>query len=448
LKGQPLRDVEDDEDDDTPLFFHTEHRIETKKQKQKRKPGKSITDDKEDSKQTQEEEIDDPHAGLYVDGKLDMRSVYPIDEGDAVSNGVLALLSHSTQKLSRSLNETEGMEYVYVWLTMCHALNHVNSSEYYTHNMWFTSGRVATACFRYEIITRLHEVCHKTIQHAVDHVHGMLLGTKMQPVVVCRPSSMIAPIPFDTLCLLLQAQVEFCQLAIKLVHVPWIDFLDGRSEGVTDQDQAQLSSSHTATLGVLCSHMLQILGAIHRGHAKCKSYVQWLWESAVVVAASQHLLPYEEKYPLKVHLLRLSAQLQIIIYRLYVNEYGPKHDYAKAAYFTEKILAIIGATSQAEFDKNALKVYYTQIKQTKIDYISPEDLKPLAALQTYQERIHVSPVAIQTMAQNMLSKVYVVTLSRRGHVTPNFERVRLRYVKTGRIQVPENRTISQILDSA
>lgn len=393
-----------------------------------------------------------PHVDAVQ--QMDVRRVFPIDEKDQATREVMGALSYYMRTLNRTLGIEEQMGYLYAWFTVTHSLNRLNSSEYATVNMKYANGHVSTGCFRFEIVTRLHQACYESLQHAIDHIYSMLHAQGVHPMVLLQPVTHITPMEFETLLLVLRALVEYCQIALKLVHKPWIDFPTAWPKNATENHVARVSPAHTATLGVLCSHMLQVMGTLKKGSEELKdTYFKWLWQSAAVINEAQGVLPQPESHSLRVNLTRLSAQLQIVVFRAYMDSAGKGYDFAKAAFFAEKILGVLGGgnnTPDGQPDpevvwlQESLAVYYHECKRTGLATLAFNDAAPLASLTKHVSEMHLSRVAVQTMATHVVSVVGQLRLQPQHRLITEFQDLRLRY-RSGRIAVLEPLSIQELL---
>lgn len=383
-------------------------------------------------------------------GGLDMRLTFPIDEEDETSRAVMGVLSYFMQKLNRTLTETEAMSYVYAWLVVCNSLNRITAEDYGSRNMNYTWGRLRCPCFRYEIIAHLHEVCYKTLQHGIDQIHDFMHNHNIRPVVLNAPPVYITPISTEKLMDMLRTQVEYCQLALRLVHAPWLDFTNAWPEKRSATDVTGASMAHTATLGVLCSFMLQTLFTL-RVKPTDEKYnetlcCKWLWQSAIVFSAAQAVLPLAAKHKMREDLLRLGAQLQIAVYRKRVIQAGTGYAWGAAAWFTLKIIEVLGRESpQAAIEHQTLAAYLHQQAKNKAREYPLKDRVLVTDLDEYTRTLQPTNTAIQTMAPGMLSPIFGILTKKLGRLVPrHWPVVRLRY-RSGQIVGPERLTTEQIL---
>ena len=294
---------------------------------------------------------------------LDMRWTFPIDEDDETSAEVMATLSYFMQKMQRALTETELMSYIHTWLIVCHALNRVNPNEYESRYMRYSWQHLSSNCFRFEIIARLHEVCYATFHHCFDHVYDLAVNHGVSPIVLNPPVAHVVPIEHVKLCRMLRAQTEFCQIAVAMVHSRWTDFVDAWGTDRDANDVAYMSQAHTASLGVLCSHLLQILATLKRKPGDPgfdeRMFTRCVWQSAAALSVAQETLPLPLMHIQRVSLRRVSAQLQILLYRGRAKKAETACAWGTAAYFTNKILDIVGQGAHGDNDRNALFSYNT-----------------------------------------------------------------------------------------
>lgn len=403
----------------------------------------SASDDHETETETKkaQKKVDDPDAEGApppAPRAFDMRDAFPIDEKDAHSNRVLAILTFSMQKLGRRLTETEQMGYLYTWLTLGASLIQVNVSEYGALNMTYVmpDGQLECSCFRAEIVGRLHAVCYETFQQAVDHMHGILAGASMHPLILSAPTALrAAPLSYRALYTMLQTQVEMCYVVVKYIHHTWDDFSSAFAHCEPDRELAmqQLSGAHTATLGVIGSHLLQVLATLNSRPEDLKEfYVRWLWQSAVVLHSAQLLLPLAEVDPARAALRFAASQLKLVVYRGLVTQANASKNWAHAAYFTQRILKVLGAVFESPADLEALAMYQQKIHDHYVTYIPPDDLRPMKELEKHREELRLHDAHIRTMAGGALATVFVERVRKRPIIT-QFEPLVLR-LRDGTLQ--------------
>lgn len=383
---------------------------------------------------------------------LDLRWTFPVDEYDAQSAKVLSTLSYFMLKMRRELTETELMGYVYVWLTLCHALNQVNPTSYGSRNMAYKWRHLACSCFRFEIVARLHEVCYQTLQCCMDNLYDMVQQHSVAPVVLNAPVKHIVPFEHKELCRLLRAQVEMCQLTVALVHRKWVDFKDAwRDTKPNETDVAWLSPAHTSTLGVIASHLYQTLVTLHtkpkdRGY-NADRFCRLCWQSAAVFSVAQSTLPMQDLELPRANLRRLSAQLQIAVFRLKVNQADAKKLWGEAAFFTRKILAILGNSPLANADKNLVVAYDRKtIDHGAVPY-DPKDPTTRKLIQDLDESIMpmgLTPQTVMTLDPGVISELLTEANAYYGHPLPEFPQMRLRY-RNGDIFCPVPHSLDELL---
>jgi hypothetical protein len=345
---------------------------------------------------------------------FDMRDAFPIDEKDEHSNRVLAILTFSMQKLGRRLTETEQMGYLYAWLTLGASLIQVNVSEYGALNMTYVTpnGQLECSCYRAEIVGRLHAVCYETFSQVVDHLHGILAGASMHPLILGEPTLTARSAPLDTraLYIMLQTQVEMCHITLRHFHQTWEDFSSAFEHCEPDGKLAMRHESavHTATLGVIASHLLQVLATLSRRPEELKAYrTRWLWQSAVVLNKAEQLLPLDETDLARATIRFAAAQLKLVVYRDFVTTANATKHWAYAAYFTQRILKVLGVAFTSEADLTALVVYQNKIREHHVSYIPPDDPTPMKELEKHREELRLSDAHITTMFGGALATVFL-----------------------------------------
>jgi len=412
---------------------------------------------------TEEEEEEETKETTVTDGGeegvIDMRDVFPIDENDAFSAHVLATLSLYMQKLSRPMTEVEQMGYVYTWMTVAASLLRVNAAEYATQNMVYTAPdqTFECCCYRAEIVTWLHEVCYQTMRQAADHIHGILKGTSMAPITLLPPEVRNMPLSFDNLCAALQTQVEMCQFALQHIHRTWDDFAAAFAKVEPPEDgalyMARTAAAHTATLGVVASHLYQVLRTLNKfpdllaastepsldkdEDAALKFPLRFVWQSTVTLFAAQNLLPYPDNHPYRDALHRLVSQLRLIVYRRKVNVAAVNYRWNLAEFFTARILKIVAPYGDelAANDRLALSVYHNKVVTQQLHTIPQDEKGPMKEFHQHATDLKLSDAAIQTMAPNAIATVCMQRLLKHRMIR-SFPSLRLR-MRGGQIVQPQ-----------
>lgn len=380
---------------------------------------------------------------------LDMRWTFPIDENDATTAEVMAVLSYYMKKMQRTLSETELMCYVYAWLTVCNALNGVNHASYGSRIMVYKWRHLRGNCFRFDIIARLHELCYGTFQYCIDHLYDLVDKHGITPVVLSAPVKHVVPIEHKELCRMLRAQVEYCQLAVTLVHRPWRDFGDAWGKEKPNQmDVDFMSQAHTATLGVVCSHLYQIMAVLFVKPSDPKYSVEcfskYCWQSAGVFDMAQRLLPLPEKDVHRANLRRLSAQLQIAVFRVRASSAAKESLWGAAAYYTYQILCILGKSHLAEPDRNALHYYSQKASEHKATKYDVTRRELLADLDKHMASMGLTAVGVQTLSSDVIAELVRELWHKYGYMVPDFPRLRLRH-RGGEIVCPETRSVAEMM---
>ena len=437
------------EDDDDALPLPVYRPKETKKKKKANKLAKKSpagSDEDDDNK-----ELAAPPQKEACG--LDMRWTFPIDEYDAQTAQILGILSHFMKKMQRTLSESELMGYVYVWLALCNTVNRINHAAYGSRMMSYRMRHLSGNCFRFDIIARLHELCYGTFQYCMDHLYDLVDKHGIVPVVLSPPVKHVVPIEHKELCRMLRAQVEFCQLAIVLVHRPWRDFADAWGDEKPDQaDVDYMSQAHTATLGVVCSHLYQVMATLvvkpTDPRYSVDVFYQYCWQSAGAFDMAQRLLPLPEKNVHRANLRRLSAQLQVAVFRVRATAAVKSSLWGAAAYYTFQILRILGASALAEPDRNALHYQTQQAHEHKatVYEVRPEfDRRELLAdLDKHMVRIGLTAGGVQTMSHDVIAELIKELWLQYGYAVPNFPRLRLRN-RNGDIVSPDPQRIADLL---